>query len=351
MLILGIETSCDDTAAAVVRDGREILSSVVWSQDELHSPFGGIVPEMASRRHLEVIDTTVGRALEEAEIEVRDLDLIAVTAGPGLIGSLLVGLSYAKGMSYSTGLPLVPVDHIQGHLMTMDLAGGTPIPSVALVCSGGHTTLYHLDGSDPPPVLGTTLDDAAGEALDKASKMLGLGYPGGPALEKAAGGGDPDAVKLPRPLAGTGTLDFSFSGLKTALYTFLKREGYLDRTTEGRRLPLKIQDIAASYQAAVVDVLVDRCLLAVRRLNLSDLIISGGVARNTLMRERLFGAAGEKGFRVHFPPPSLCTDNAAMVAALGYRRRDRAAAFPRSINAYSTKALKAGRKTVEDFMA
>jgi N6-L-threonylcarbamoyladenine synthase len=348
MLILGIETSCDDTAAAVVRDGCEVLSSVVGNQDELHSPFGGIVPEMASRRHLEVIDTIVGRALRDAEKSVADLDLIAVTAGPGLIGSLLVGLSYAKGMSYSTGLPLVPVDHVQGHLMTLDLAGGTPVPSVALVCSGGHTTLYHLDDGNQPTVLGTTLDDAAGEALDKAAKMLGLGYPGGPALEKAAVGGDPEALKLPRPLAGTDTLDFSFSGLKTALYTYLKREGYLDRTTDGRQHGLQIQDIAASFQAAVVDVLVARCILALRHFALGDLIIVGGVARNALMREKLNRAAGEEGFRVHFPPPSLCTDNAAMVAALGYRRRDRAAGSPLSINAYSTKALKSGNISVED---
>jgi N6-L-threonylcarbamoyladenine synthase len=351
MLILGIETSCDDTAAAVVRDGCEILSSIVWGQDELHSPFGGIVPEMASRRHLEVIDTTVGRALEEARTTVGDLDLIAVTAGPGLIGSLLVGLSYAKGMAFSTGLPLVPVDHIQGHLISMDLAGGTPLPSVALVCSGGHTTLFHLDGRDTPPVLGTTLDDAAGEALDKAAKMLGLGYPGGPAIEKAARGGDPGAVKLPRPLSGAGSLDFSFSGLKTALYTFMKREGYFDRETEGRRLPLKTRDIAASFQAAVVDVLVDRCLRAVREENAADLVISGGVARNTVMRERLLAASREEGFHVHFPPPSLCTDNAAMVAALGYRRRGRATSRPLSVNAYSTKALKTRRKNLEDLTA
>ncbi len=351
MLILGIETSCDDTAAAVVKDGREVLSSIVGSQDDLHSPFGGIVPEMASRRHLEVIDTIVSRALAEAQKTIGDLDLIAVTAGPGLIGSLLVGLSYAKGMSYSTGLPLVPVDHIQGHLMTLDLAGGTPVPAVALVCSGGHTTLYHLDGDDPPKVLGTTLDDAAGEALDKASKMLGLGYPGGPALEKAAARGDTDALQLPRPLTGTGTLDFSFSGLKTSLYTFLKREGYLDETENGRRLPLKTRDIAASFQAAVVDVLTERCILALRRLNLSNLIIVGGVARNALLRETLSRAAVEEEFRVHFPPPSLCTDNAAMVAALGYRHRNRAAASPMSINAYSTKALKAGRRTMEDLIA
>jgi N6-L-threonylcarbamoyladenine synthase len=344
MLILGIETSCDDTAAAVVRDGSHILSSVVRSQDELHSPYGGIVPEMASRRHLEVIEAVVGNALTEADTAIPDLDLVAVTSGPGLIGSLLVGLSYAKGLSYSTGLPLVPVDHIQGHLMTLDLAGGTPLPSVALVCSGGHTTLYHLDGSDSPPVLGSTLDDAAGEALDKASKMLGLGYPGGPALEKAAVGGNPEALNLPRPLSGTDRLDFSFSGLKTALFTYLKREGYFDMTTRGNRPPLSIGDLAASYQQAVVDVLVERCLSAVRRLELPDLIIVGGVARNTMVRKRLTEAAVKEGFEVHFPPPFLCTDNAAMIATLGYRQRNRAVRHPLDINAYSTKTLRVGKK-------
>lgn len=348
MLILGIETSCDDTTASVVKDGAQVLSSIVQSQDDLHSPFGGVVPEMASRRHLEVIDAVVGRALKVAEVTIYDLDLIAVTTGPGLIGSLLVGLSYAKGMSYSTGLPLVPVDHIQGHLMTLDLAGGTPMPSIALVCSGGHTTVYHLDGSDSPPILGTTLDDAAGEALDKASKMLGLGYPGGPALEKASIEGNPEALTLPRPLSGADTLDFSFSGLKTALYTYLKRHGYLDRTTDGQTLPLSIRDIAASYQAAVVDVLIQRCLLAVRRLDLKHLIIVGGVARNSLMRSRLTEVADREDIEVHFPPPSLCTDNAAMIAALGYRQRDKATRHPMSINAFSTKALKSVRTAVED---
>jgi len=245
-LTLGIETSCDDTAAAVVEKGHRVLSSVVQNQDDLHSPFGGIVPEMASRRHLEVIDSVVRRAIEASGASLGEMELISVTAGPGLVGSLLVGLSYAKGLSYATGLPLVSVDHIQGHLMTLDLAGGTPLPAVSLVSSGGHTTLYYLNDLDPPRVLGTTLDDAAGEALDKAAKMLGLGFPGGPAMEKTAAGGDPWALKLPRPLSGKDTLDFSFSGLKTALYTWLKREGYFDSTTEGRRLPLSITDLAAS---------------------------------------------------------------------------------------------------------
>ena len=342
MLILGIETSCDDTAAAVVQDGSKVLSSVVQNQDDLHSPFGGIVPEMASRRHLEVIDSVVRRAIESSTASLEELDLISVTAGPGLVGSLLVGLSYAKGLSYATGLPLVPVDHIQGHLMTLDLAGGTPLPAVSLVSSGGHTTLYHLSVEAPPRVLGTTLDDAAGEALDKAAKMLGLGFPGGPAMEKAALGGNASALKLPRPLSGKDTLDFSFSGLKTSLFTWLKREGYFDSTSEGRCLPLSIADLAASYQQAVVDTLIEKCLMALRRTGTPNLLIVGGVARNALLRERAAAAAGEERFQAHFPPPELCTDNAAMIAALGYRQRERAAVDSLDINAYSTKALKSG---------
>lgn len=351
MLTLGIETSCDDTAAAVVEDGCRVLSSVVQDQNDLHGPFGGVVPEIASRRHLEVIDSVVRRAIEASTVTLEEMDLISVTAGPGLIGSLLVGLSYAKGLSYATGLPLVPVDHIQGHLMTMDLAGGTPLPSIFLVSSGGHTTLYRMNTDDPPRVLGTTLDDAAGEALDKAAKMLGLGYPGGPAMEKASIGGDPSALEFPRPLSGRDTLDFSFSGLKTSLFTWLKREGYFDQTTTGRRLPLAIADIAASYQTAVVDILLERCLAALRRTGVSNLIVVGGVARNALLRQRAMATADEGGFEVHFPPPQLCTDNAAMIAALGYRERERAMTDPLKLNAYSTKALKSGGTALAGYPA
>ncbi len=208
MLVLGIETSCDDTAAAVVKDGSEVLSSLVSSQDAVHAPFGGVVPEIASRSHLEKIVGVVQGALEESRCRMDDLDLISVTGGPGLIGSLLVGLSFAKAVSFTTGLPLISVDHIQGHLATLDLAGGTPYPSIALVASGGHTTLFLLEDPDTISTLSTTLDDAAGEALDKAAKMLGLGYPGGPAIERASSEGDPGALHLPRPLTGGDRLDF-----------------------------------------------------------------------------------------------------------------------------------------------
>jgi len=327
-----------------VVDGKEVLSSVVQNQDDLHAPFGGIVPEMASRRHLEVIDSVVGRAFGEARTSLEAVDLIAVTAGPGLIGSLLVGLSYAKGLSYAARVPLVPVDHIQGHLMTLDLVGGTPLPAVCLVSSGGHTTLYFLQEEGVPEVLGTTLDDAAGEALDKAAKMLGLGFPGGPAMERAASGGDPTALDLPRPLSGKDTLDFSFSGLKTSLFTWLRREGYFDSTPEGRRLPLSVADLAASYQLAVVDILVKKCLLALRHTGASNLLIVGGVARNALLREQAATAAKSLGFEIHCPPPQLCTDNAAMIAALGYRERARAMTDPLEVNAYSTKAMRSGAR-------
>ncbi len=344
MLVLGIETSCDDTAAAVVKDGSEVLSSLVSSQDAVHAPFGGVVPEIASRSHLEKIVGVVQGALEESRCRMDDLDLISVTGGPGLIGSLLVGLSFAKAVSFTTGLPLISVDHIQGHLATLDLAGGTPYPSIALVASGGHTTLFLLEDPDTISTLSTTLDDAAGEALDKAAKMLGLGYPGGPAIERASSEGDPGALHLPRPLTGGDRLDFSFSGLKTALFTYLGRHGYLDQTREGLRdLPLSVGDLAASFQQAVTDVLVEKCVKAVQKNRVPHLLVVGGVARNRALRAQMDRTGAEMGFEVLFPPPAYCTDNAAMIASLGYRKRHQATTDVLDINAYSTKALKRGK--------
>ena len=341
MLILGIETSCDDTAAAVVRDGGEVLSSIVSSQDSVHAPYQGIVPEMASRCHLERIDGVVAAAFDEAGTNPAEMDLVAVTAGPGLLGSLLVGLSFAKGLSFSIGLPLVAVDHIQAHLMTMDLAGGTPTPSVALVASGGHTTLFEIGSAGSIKSVGRALDDAAGEALDKAAKLLGLGYPGGPAVEIAALKGNPEALTLPRPLVGKDNLNFSFSGLKTALYTYLLRNGYLGTDTgAGDRPAPDVADLAASYLAAVIDVLVAKCRQAVKSCGVEHLIVTGGVARNSLLRIRMMAAGVMDGFMPHFPPPSLCSDNAAMVAAIGYRMRGRAGTDILSLNAYSTKSLR-----------
>ena len=340
MLILGIETSCDDTTSAVVRDGKEILSSIVSSQDAVHEPYQGIVPEMASRCHLERIDSVVAAALDGAERSTSDLDLVAVTAGPGLLGSLLVGLSFAKGLSFSMELPLIAVDHIQAHLTTMDLAGGTPAPSIVLVASGGHTTLFKIGSAGSIRMVGRTLDDAAGEALDKAAKLLGLGYPGGPAIEKASLDGNPESIAFPRPLMARGNLDFSFSGLKTALYTHLLRNGYLEAHGSGDRPPGS-EDLAASYLAAVTDVLVAKCRRAVKKFGVKHLVVTGGVARNNFLRTRMVEAGLQDGFSTHFPPPALCSDNAAMVAALGYRMRDMAGTDILSLNAYSTKSLRA----------
>jgi N6-L-threonylcarbamoyladenine synthase len=339
VLTLGIETSCDDTAAAVLRDGAEVLSSVVSSQDDLHAPFGGVVPEAASRRHLERIDPVVSLALSRAGTSLAGVSLIAVTNGPGLIGSLLVGLSYAKGLAARAGIPLVPVDHVHGHLLSLAPAGGVPFPCVSLLASGGHTGLFLVEGPLSHRLLGTTVDDAAGEALDKAAKLLGLGYPGGPALEQAAAGGDPAALSLPRPMAGTG-LDFSFSGLKTALFTFLSAYGYLDRTREGRMLPLTVADLAASFQEAVTDVLEKKCLRALRETGVAHLSLAGGVACNRRLRERLSDAAVREGFSLHLPPPEMCTDNAVMIACAGHALRGQAPADTLALNAFSTKGLR-----------
>ncbi len=341
MLTLGIDTSCDDTAAAVTRGGGEILSSVVSSQDDLHRPFGGVVPEMASRRHLEMIDPVVGEALSRAGTELSGIGLIAVTAGPGLIGSLLVGLSYAKGLAFRSGIPLVAVDHIHGHLLSAEPAGGGAYPRVTLLASGGHTAIFLHQEPASFSLLGTTLDDAAGEALDKAAKLLGLGFPGGPALERAAAGGNPRALALPRPLLGEG-LDFSFSGLKTALFTFLTRNGYLDREQEGRSLPLPVPDLAASFQEAVTDTLTRKALRAVEAAGVPRLSAVGGVARNRRLRESLQEACARAGVSLTLPPPPLCSDNAAMIALAGHARRGEAAPDPRSLNAYSTKGLRRG---------
>jgi len=342
LLTLGIETSCDDTAAAVLRGDREVLSSVVSSQDDLHAPFGGVVPEVASRRHLECIDAVTGLALFRAGVSLGEIGMVAVTAGPGLVGSLLVGLSYAKGLAARAGLPLVGVDHVHGHLLSLSLSGalegGVPCPCVVLLASGGHTGLFLLESPRAYRLLGTTLDDAAGEAMDKAAKLLGLGFPGGPALERAAAGGDPSALPLPRPLSGG--LDFSFSGLKTALFSFLSRNGYLDQTPEGRSLPLSVPDIAASFQAAVVEVLSWKALRAAAEASCPRLAVAGGVARNRALRERLAGESERAGLDLLLPPPDLCSDNAAMIAAAGHALRDRASRDFLSLNAYSTKGLR-----------
>lgn len=316
-LTLGIETSCDETAAAVIRGGRRIVSSVVASQDELHAPFGGVVPEVASRRHAELITLVVDQALREAQVSWGDLALLAVTRGPGLIGSLLVGASAAKGYALATGLPLVGVNHIAAHLASAFLIGDgieraapEDFPALGLVASGGHSDLALISGMGDYRLVGWTRDDAAGEALDKAARLLGLGYPGGPAIERAAAGGDPQAVPLPRPDTREG-FEFSFAGLKTALVRIVEPAGL-----EG--CGWSVADLAASFQQAVVDSLVRETMQAARHFRVRQVLVVGGVAANTRLREDLAATAAERGVPVHFPPRWLCTDNAAMVAAAGH---------------------------------
>jgi N6-L-threonylcarbamoyladenine synthase len=338
MLVLGIETSCDETAASVVEDGRWVRSDVVASQIQVHQPYGGVVPEVASRQHIATIVPVIRRALAAAAIEFGDLDGIAVTAGPGLVGALLVGVETAKALAYALGKPVVGVNHLAGHLAAVFLedpapkvpaeaapppsqspSPGPPYPHLALLVSGGHTALIRVDGPGRTALLGATRDDAAGEAFDKVGKMLGLGYPGGIAVDRLAAGGDPRAFALPRALPRRDDLDFSFSGLKTAV-SMLLRTG---APPEGAQLA----DLCASFQAAVVDVLTRKSRRAVALHGLPHLVLCGGVAANRGLRAGLAAAAAEDGFRLYIPPPKRCTDNAAMIAAAGTRlllRGDRA---------------------------
>lgn len=316
-LVLGIETSCDETAAAVVRGGHEIVSNVVASQEEMHAHFGGIVPEVASRRHAELITAVVESALREASVGWSDLDLIAVTRGPGLIGSLLVGVSAAKGYAMATGLPLCGVNHIAGHITSSFLLqpGGDQVaprtfPALALIASGGHSDLAVVEGLGRYTLVGWTRDDAAGEALDKAARLLGLGYPGGPAIERVGRDGDAAAVDLPRPDTDEG-FEFSFAGLKTALVRVLQPGGVEESEHS-------VADLAASFQQAVVDCLVREATEAAVHFGARQIVVAGGVAANQPLRDQMHEAAAEAGLTAYFPPKSLCTDNAAMVAAAGH---------------------------------
>ncbi len=308
-MILAIETSCDDTCAAVVTGEGEVRSNVVASQGLLHERYGGVVPEIASRRHLELIDAVVDDALERAGASLDEASFVAVTRGPGLIGALLVGVSSAKALAAARGLPLAPVDHLAGHVLASTL-GERPIepPFLCLVASGGHTFLARVDEPPAYAVLGQTLDDAAGEAFDKGARLLGLGYPGGPAVDRLAREGDPTAFDFPLSLPGDG-LDFSFSGLKTALLYRVRDMGE-DVAAERRA------DIAASYQRAVVDALAMRLRQAIERERLERVAIGGGVAANSQLRRRVEELAGELGVELWIPPMELCTDNAAMIAAV-----------------------------------
>ena len=313
MRILAIESSCDETAAAVVEDGRRVVSSVVASQDAIHAPYGGVVPELASRRHLEIIVPVVEKALADAGMRVAELDAIAVTQGPGLVGSLLVGCSMAKGLAYAHRRPLVPVNHLEGHVYASFLTDDPPEhPFIALVVSGGHTALYHAEAPLRYSLVGETRDDAAGEAFDKVAKLLDLGFPGGPIIQRVAEQGDPRAIPFPMAHMTDQTGDFSFSGIKTSVSLFVKRHGTLSAAV--------VADVAASFQAAVVKMLVRKTVHAVRRTGVTRVVLTGGVAANGPLRAALAAEATEHGFALHVPPRSLCTDNAAMIAAAGTAR-------------------------------
>jgi N6-L-threonylcarbamoyladenine synthase len=308
MLILGIESSCDETAAAVVSNGK-IYSNVIASQIAVHSPYGGVVPEIASRKHIEAINPVLKQALRDANVTLREIEGIAVTRGPGLIGSLLIGLSAAKALAYVLNIPLVGVNHLEGHIAAAFLAERVPaIPFAALVVSGGHTSIYRAKNYHDFQLIGQTRDDAAGEAFDKAAKLLNLGYPGGVVIDKISKGGNPQAVAFPRAMKDSP--DFSFSGLKTSLLTLLKKRG---RDFSAEELP----NIVASYQEAIVDVLLEKTLKAAKDNGVDRVIVCGGVAANSRLRERFAAETSAQNIELFIPPVILCTDNAAMIAAIG----------------------------------
>lgn len=317
MLVLGIETSCDETAAAVVRDGREIVSSVIASQIKTHERFGGVVPELASREHLDKIVPIVEEALVRAQIQPDQIDGLAVTVGPGLVGSLLVGVSYAKAMAFALSKPLVGVNHIEGHVYSVAFEN-PPVeyPALALIVSGGHSNLFLVPEPGKYKVLARTRDDAAGEAFDKVAKLMGLGYPGGPIIERLAREGNPRAVKFSLPRMGDGSDDFSFSGLKTAVTKYVRESG-VKPVSNGEEPSQAIKDIAASFQSVVVRSLVGTTERVAADHFPKTLIVAGGVACNGALREAAREAAGRLGVPVYFPSPHLSTDNAAMIAAAG----------------------------------
>jgi len=312
MLVLGIESSCDDTAAAVLENGTKILSSVISDQNTIHSIYGGVVPELAGRCHIETIDRVIMQSLELSGASLEEIDLFAVTIGPGLVTSLLVGINTAKALAYALQKPLIGVNHLEGHLLAIFLQEPVKFPFIALTVSGGHTDLYRVNGFGEYVILGRTRDDAAGEAFDKVAKMLKLGYPGGPIIEKKARLGNPSAYHFPRAFLNKGSLDFSFSGLKTSVRNIiLKREKLSE-------FILSDEDIAASFQDAVVDVLSSKLILACKKEKINRVVVTGGVAANQALRQRVINESEKNNLHCFFPKPLYCTDNAAMIACAGY---------------------------------
>ncbi len=332
MLLLALESSCDETAAAVVRDGRQILSNLIASQVELHAVYGGVVPELASRRHLEVINPLVEEALNKAGVRQEDLEGIVVTRGPGLVGALLVGVSFAKAYAYALGIPLIGVHHIEGHIQAIQLEREVEYPFLAIAVSGGHTHLYRVDGIGHYSLLGRTVDDAAGEAFDKVAKMLGLGYPGGPIVDQLAVANDAGGIVFPRPMLKKDNFNFSFSGMKTAVLNYLDRLGSApDQQTIGQ--------ICCAFQTAVVDVITQKTLRAAESQSLKRIVVAGGVACNSGLRTAFADLAAARGLDVFFPSPMLCADNGAMLAVAGDHYLSRGVVSGLDLNAVSNWPL------------
>jgi N6-L-threonylcarbamoyladenine synthase len=329
MLILGIESSCDETAAAVLRDGHTLLSNVINSQVAVHSPYGGVVPELASRKHLENIYPVVAAALAQAGVTLDDLDGLAVTQGPGLVGSLLIGLSFAKAISAVRGIPYVGVDHIVGHLLSPFLEKEQPeFPYIALVASGGHSSIFLVQGHTAIQTLGRTRDDAAGEAFDKVGKILGLEYPGGPVISRLAEQGNAAAIPFPRAWLTPDSLDFSFSGLKTSVANYVHQR-------QQKNEPFSIPDVCASFQEAVVEVLCEKVLKAAQLHGISTVALAGGVAANARLRAALQDLGSQRGIKIFMPSLELCTDNAAMIALAGFYQFAEKATTSLDTDAYS----------------
>jgi N6-L-threonylcarbamoyladenine synthase len=326
MVILGIDTSCDDTSFALLKDGRDLLSNLVSSQIDLHKAFGGVVPEIASRKHLELIDGLYKESLYNADISDESIDAIGVTVGPGLIGSVLIGLCFAKGLSLALNIPIIGVNHIEAHAMSILLEKDVEFPFIALVVSGGHTIILHFDDFGIYKVLGSTRDDAAGEAFDKIAKFLGLGYPGGRIIEEMSQTGERDFVVFPRPMLVDNNYDFSFSGLKTSMINYIKKNGVNE---------YNINHILSSFQEAACDVLVNKTLNAARDVEISRVVVGGGVASNGRLRELFHERSARDGIDVFFSSPIFCTDNAAMVAKVAHHYFIKGKISPIDIAVYS----------------
>jgi N6-L-threonylcarbamoyladenine synthase len=326
MIILGIDTSCDDTSFALLKNGNELLANLVSSQIDLHKAFGGVVPEIASRKHVELIDGLYEEALHHAGLSEKSIDAIGVTAGPGLIGSVLIGLCFAKGLSLSLNIPIVGVNHIEAHAMSILLEHDVDFPFIALVVSGGHTIILRIDDFGKHKVLGSTRDDAAGEAFDKIAKFLGLGYPGGRIIEEVSRKGRPDYVAFPRPMLGDSNYDFSFSGLKTSMINYIKKYGINDNN---------LSSILSSFQEAAFDVLVSKTMRAAKDIGIPRIVVGGGVASNRRLRDIFQERCSRDTIDVYFSSPIFCTDNGAMVAKIAHHYFVNSRTSPLDTAAYS----------------